>query len=407
MKRIAILSDSFPPLPCGGIASAHFNLYKMLKSNGYEVRVYTYLDGGKNIESIGNEPDIFRFGATGFEQSMLNIYLKIKRKIDKWIFQIIPDKGLAYQQRIVKLSNLGSKKINRHLKKFNSDIVFIPDFGVPGLSLNKLPGAVFVMITHHNPIRYIKNPLIGIHSERDALKAIATEQKSLQKVDFVISPSLYMENVFKNTFNFINGVTVIPNLIDGVYISSITRVNLHDILKIDKSWPVIYIPSPGNKIKGEQFVVEIIRRIRSGMNNEVGFYLSGELSEVQKYEIRYIRDAHIYNPGIVNLTTNISLIKDCRLCVSPTLLECFGMALLEALFCGLPCVSFDVGGNKEFIDDTNGCLVPFLDIESMISKSLEILRSPGLYLELVENTEITRKRYSGERVFEMYKELLG
>ena len=175
MKRIVILSDKFPPLPGGGIASAHFNLYKMFRSKGFDVHVYTYLDENKKLTDIKDDPNVHRFGATELELKYLYLINKIKRKISNFKINKLPQKGLAYQLDLIKISNIGAKKINKQLKKFKPDIVFIPDFGVPGYSIQKLPNIKYVHISHNNPIRFINNPLIGIHSENDTTAALQAD----------------------------------------------------------------------------------------------------------------------------------------------------------------------------------------------------------------------------------------
>ena len=56
------------------------------------------------------------------------------------------------------------------------------------------------------------------------------------------------------------------------------------------------------------------------------------------------------------------------------MIESFGMANLEANFCNVPVVTFDVGGNKELIEDgQNGFVVPLMDMEAMILKTCDIL----------------------------------
>lgn len=406
MKKIAILVDKFPPNPCGGIASAHYSLYTMFKSKGYNVKVYTYLEKPEHYSRIDNDKDIFRFGASKIELKYLEFASIIKHKINKWFFRHKVSKDLAYQLLLVKQANYGSKKINKYLQRFNPDFVFIPDFGAPGYSLKKIKKATYFHLSHHNPIRFIKNPLFEEHSIQDAVQAIKYEQNSLSIIDKVICPSLYMKNVFENTFTFKGQVLLIPNMINPDFINSIHKNNIHNILNIKKSWPVIYIPSAGSKLKGAQFVIEIIRRISNGLDNCVGFYLSGDLSETQKFELSKYPKFHIYSPGKVNLKENISSIKDCTLCISPTLLECFGMALLEAQFCNIPCIAFDVGGNKEIINDKNGFLVPYLDVETLIHKSLELLTASDLYLHFEQNTKVTQNRFSTETIFEKYKKLI-
>jgi glycosyltransferase involved in cell wall biosynthesis len=62
--------------------------------------------------------------------------------------------------------------------------------------------------------------------------------------------------------------------------------------------------------------------------------------------------------------------KACSFGVSPTLIESFGMAILEANYCHLPMVVFDAGGNREIVTPgENGFLAPYLDVEALIAEA--------------------------------------
>jgi glycosyltransferase involved in cell wall biosynthesis len=76
----------------------------------------------------------------------------------------------------------------------------------------------------------------------------------------------------------------------------------------------------------------------------------------------------------VSYRDNMAIVKACSFGVSPTLIENFSMALLEASFCGVPMVSFDVGGNADVVSDgRNGVLVPALDIEALVNAACRLL----------------------------------
>ena len=406
--KIAILSDNFPPYPGGGTGAAHFSLYTSLINKGYNVRVYTYAENESLSEGIPSEKNIIRITLSN-KRRYIDLKLQfIKRKWNKWILKKSVDRGLSYQYDIVRKSNFISKKISKHLIKFNPDVVFLPDFGSPGYSIKKIKTVRYIAISHHNPIRFLNNPLLEKHSPQDAYKAIKYEQATLDKIDVVICPSEYMKRVFQSTFDYTKDIHIIPNIIDNSYIQGVKKIDLYSKTSIQREYPIVYIPSAGSKIKGEQYVVEIIRRIDKQMNNRVGFYLSGEITENQKYEFEVLGFNNIFAPGTVNYETNIGYIKNCAICVSPTLLESFGMALLEALFCDLPCIAFNVGGNESLIENNiNGFLVSYLDVEDLVEKSVAILHDKTLRQRLFSNIKSVRDQFSSEILIKQYEEIIN
>ena len=171
-KCIVILSDRFPPYSGGGIANSNYSLYLLLKKQGYHVFVITYLDIISKIDKSKQEENIYRFGPKSHELRIQLLTQRIKRKIYKWGKNKITDKGLAYQLNIVLKTKFGVKRVNKQLVKLNPDFLIIPDFGTPLYYLKKIPNAKYIYVSHHNPMRFIHNPLIGLHSELDAKNAI-------------------------------------------------------------------------------------------------------------------------------------------------------------------------------------------------------------------------------------------
>lgn len=374
--KIAIVTETFPPIGVSGVASAHYNLFRLFKENDFNVKVFTFNDDTNNIKSFSEDPDVFHYGISAKRRHQIRVIISKMYKYQRKIFYKTDTYLPAYQFIDIIISNLGSRKINKDLKLFNPDVVILPDHGVPGFSIRKIKGALYMHISHHNPIRFINNPFWGYLSEYDARLAVKVEKRSLNKVDKIICPSSYMKDVFISTFGDTLPVTVIPNLIDNKFIERIKPLSVQDKLSLDSNYPVVYIPSGGSPFKGERFVIEIIRRLAFRYDFKIGFYVSGGLSSIlnEELEILNIYSNLIFSPGIVDNSVNIGFIKSCSICVSPTLVESFGMANLEANFCNVPVVTFDVGGNKELIEDgQNGFVVPNMDVETLIIKACEIL----------------------------------
>ena len=85
--------------------------------------------------------------------------------------------------------------------------------------------------------------------------------------------------------------------------------------------------------------------------------------------------------------------------------ESFGLSILEAMSCGVPCVSTKVGGVGEVLGDTVR-MTPLGDPESMARESLKLLQDQDLY---VESTKAVRARaeanFATDAVIDRYLDL--
>ena len=104
-------------------------------------------------------------------------------------------------------------------------------------------------------------------------------------------------------------------------------------------------------------------------------------------------------PGQLSHEQNIGFVKSCSFGVSPTLIESFGMAILEACFCGVPMVAFEVGGTGEVIrDGENGLLAPLLDLEALQEMTVRMLDSDYCNEIRIKTRPSVEERFASNRV---------
>jgi len=86
----------------------------------------------------------------------------------------------------------------------------------------------------------------------------------------------------------------------------------------------------------------------------------------------------------------------------------FPLVNLEAATAEVPTVCFDeAGGSKEFVEDDCGFVVPYLDVEAMAGRVVEILTTPGLRDRLGRRAaEKVRERHDIEVVAPKLLELI-
>ncbi|MCC6671394.1 MAG: N-acetyl-alpha-D-glucosaminyl L-malate synthase BshA [Planctomycetes bacterium] len=111
-----------------------------------------------------------------------------------------------------------------------------------------------------------------------------------------------------------------------------------------------------------------------------------------------------------NVEAMESVLGDADLFLLASETESFGLALLEAMACGVPCVSTDVGGVREVLGETGG-LVPFADPQAMADAAVAILTDPDRYARLAKGAreravELFDEAKVVPRYFEVYRQVL-
>lgn len=89
--------------------------------------------------------------------------------------------------------------------------------------------------------------------------------------------------------------------------------------------------------------------------------------------------------------------------------EGFGMVLIEAMACGVPCVSFDCPcGPKDIIrSGEDGFLVPNHEPENFTEKLLQLMENPDLRIQMGANAKHNVQRYLPEIVVKQWDELFN
>lgn len=75
--------------------------------------------------------------------------------------------------------------------------------------------------------------------------------------------------------------------------------------------------------------------------------------------------------------------------------EAFPLVILEAMECGVPCVSFDLAGPKEIIKDgDDGYITPQYDIEKLVKQINYIIENKDVRVQMGANAKNNIQRYS-------------
>jgi glycosyltransferase involved in cell wall biosynthesis len=104
--------------------------------------------------------------------------------------------------------------------------------------------------------------------------------------------------------------------------------------------------------------------------------------------------------GWVSGSDKTRLLHEASVVVVPSLWpEAFGIVGIEAMACGRPVVAFDVGGVRDWLEDTvTGYLVPVGDAAGLASRIDGLLRDPGLASQMGKaGVERVEQRFRPER----------
>ena len=388
--KIAIYTQTFPPKG-GGVSTSHYNLYNILKDD-YDVEVYAFNET-LNLE----EDSVKKYKTITWINQLVMRFLKLK-------FQAKKHQSKLSNVNAIISSMIPVLKLNKPLKKFQPDIILVPDFNLPAYLLSKPKSSKLVCFAHHNYGRFKNHILLENQDWLDFDIASSMEQKAMKKIDAVISPSQYMINRYQNTTYQGKHVFRIPNFMESRVFERIAEESKAKCI-FPEGKRVIYIPSAGSVVKGKRYVFEIIRRLLA-TDTEVFFYLSGQIPNDLAYELENYK-AHIYAPGHVNWEDNVKYMMQCYLGITPNLEENFSNAILEAQAAGMPFVAFDTGGNKEIIiNEETGFIVPYLDVEALIKKSIILLKDSKLQNRFKDaSKKLCAKRFNNELIKEEYKKV--
>lgn len=363
--KVAILGEDFPPRG-GGISTAHYSLYLQLKKS-HSVKLFAF-DAHEKDESIA----VVKVRKPAFFGKLFESFLV--RYVQRY-----SSKGKVDACRKIGTTAAVIRSLNREITRFSPHIIIVPDFRVPALLLKKPENSKLILVAHHNYARFRNQPLLDGPCDYDLFLASRLERRALKKCDYVVFVSEYMERVFRVTLSDSLPGEVINNSVELHNVNRSTRKAIREDLGLKKEVILVYIPSGGTQVKGARFVPEIVRRL-SQASSRLAFFISGPIDYRCQVELDYLQKyLKIITPGTIKNKDNLKYVASCDLCISPAVLENYSLALMEALSMGIPCVVFDVGANREIIEDgVMGYVVDYLDIDALCAKSIKLIKNSEL-----------------------------
>ena len=164
-----------------------------------------------------------------------------------------------------------------------------------------------------------------------------------------------------------------------------------------------------NDAKGYEYLVEAWKIVHQKHPDwSLNIYGSGELHDNVE---RWILDSNLQDTMIMHEPTNDIMQKylESSICVVSSVYEGFSMTILEAMACGVPCVSFDCpyGPHNIIKDGEDGILVEYLNSQALGNNICNLIENEELRIRLGHNARVNVQRFSEDIIMKKWIELFN
>jgi L-malate glycosyltransferase len=228
----------------------------------------------------------------------------------------------------------------------------------------------------------------------------------IEKSDIVTAVS---DSLVKETYDLINpdkSIETVYNFIDERIYQKSDASYLREEYEIKPEEKVIIHVSNFRPVKRVEDVVKTFAKIAEAMPAKLLLVGDGpEVSKVSKLVNKFGLNNRVLFLGKQENLEELYSISDLMLLLSEK--ESFGLVLLEAMACGVPCIGTNVGGIPEVITDgQSGFLCELGDIDEMAAKSIYLLKEIKLHKKFSDKAlETVKSKFCAEEIVKQYEQL--
>ena len=376
MRILHIIPSYLPArIASGPIKPTHY-LNKELVKKGIDVTVYTTnMDGSKKLDVlIGKEVDIDGVKVFYFSTSFPRVW-QYSRGLHRVLAKNINNFDIIHITSVfLSVSTLGAY----YAKKFR-----IPYIISPHGSLMKKP-------IKHNSFK--KKVYITLLEKRNLIGAAAIHFTIKREKDDYLKAGLPLTKA-----------VIIPNGLDIKEFEKRSSTGFKDRYGIAHTKKIILFLGRLHWIKGFDTLIPAFAKVIKKESKAV-LVLAGPNDEDYKKEIEKLIEKYEINrnkivfTGMILGAEKISVLQDSDVFVLPSYSENFGMAVIEAMYFGLPVVVTEGVGISPSIARAGAGLVIKKDEKELTNAILEILNNPDMAKKMGD---------SGKRVVETEFSLAG
>ena len=279
--------------------------------------------------------------------------------------------------------------IHRLIRKHHLDLVHL-QCGSGGIFILKKTGPATIATVHTNNYRF-QFRRYGKISKR---LLAPFEKKTYQISDRILPVSSYVRN------NLIQDYRISPNRIEILLNGVNTRI-FHPIPgRVGDRNMILYVGRI-YKGKGLEFLIDAMEQVVA-KHPEFRLVVAGDGKYLKTIETR-IRNKtvrnHIEFLGWQNSDALNGLYNEAAVCVMPSIVEGFGLTLLEAMACGCPVIATDSGGAVDIIHNgENGLLVTYGDTDKLAASIIQLMTNEETRNRIVENVFKTVQSFTWEAI---------
>lgn len=225
---------------------------------------------------------------------------------------------------------------------------------------------------------------------------------SINQSDGVTAVSDYLRQATYESFPIRREIEVIPNFVDLDRFSRQDKEHFRRMVATNNE-KIILHTSNFRKVKRIEDVIQIFSRISEKINAKL--LMIGDGPERPMAE-QLCRDLNLCSKivflGSQNPVEEIYSIGD--LFLMPSATESFGLSALEAMACGIPCVTSNAGGLPEIVlHGKTGFTAEVGDVEAMANRALELLADKPKWDEFSIAARSRAEEFKLEAIVPLYE----
>lgn len=371
--KIAFITYEYPPFLIGGAGIYAKHITQELADLGHDVTVFTP-DIVDNNENYDNE-----------KQNLKIIKINVNKKI--------PYNLLQFWFKLPEII-----KSQDQMRKF--DVIHVN--GLSYWYIKKLLDVPHVLTVHHtnkdaikfNQLNFISR-IKDIGGENSIIMSII-EKRSIENTDFIIAVSNFTKNQIVKYYNIKpDKIGVVHNGIDldNFSFSNKELNKTRDLLKLPDKPVILFVGRVDDPRKGLVYLLNAFKMLTEKQEAVLLLVGSGEQDNIKKMAESLGISKNLVLAGFLDDETLRKCYHICDVYACPSLLEGFGLTVLEAMAAGSTIVATDTGSIPEVLEKyENKILVEPKNSESLADSLLNSLNSKS-----VTNKNTSLNKFTWER----------